>query len=66
MEAGYGGMLHAYHEIHPPIFKKWRADLYAFSILTDVIVSEPATALSLNKLIFSFSSFKAKVYNNGK
>ena len=33
--------------------------IYAFSILIDVIVSEPATVLSLNILILSVSSFKA-------
>ena len=39
---------------------------YAFVIFTDVIVSEPATALSLNKVTSSFSSFNASAYNSGR
>lgn len=34
---------------------------YAFSILTEVMVSAPATGLSLNKLTLSDLSFSAKV-----
>ncbi len=46
--------------------KTERQYFFHIPIFTDVIVSEPATALSLNTLTDSFSSFSASAYSNGK
>jgi hypothetical protein len=37
-----------------------------YPIFTDVIVSEPPTALSLKNEIASFESLNPRVYNKGK